>query len=170
MRRMRFTPAVRISVGLVLFTMTLLMGADMAGLLPDPLTEVLEMRKKVCESLAIYGSLAVQNGDAESIPTTIQLVVSRNDDILSAALRTGNGTVLAQAGDHRRHWRGGENDRSTPTDVLVPIFKEDRRWGTFEVCFQPIYAKGIFGLWAKPIIKLIVLVLPFAFLGYLLFI
>ena len=108
MSRMRLTPAVRISLGLVLFTMTLLMGVDMLGLLPDPLKEVLEMRKKVCESLAIYGSLAVQEGDAESIQATIQLVVRRNEDILSAALRADNGIVLAEAGDHRRHSaRGG---------------------------------------------------------------
>ena len=52
MRRFNIAPDIRISLGLVLFTMTLLMGLDMVGVLPDPNKAVLDLRKKTCESLS----------------------------------------------------------------------------------------------------------------------
>ena len=60
MKRFSIAPDVRISLGLALFTMTLLMGVDMLGVLPDPNKGVLDLRKKTCESLAVYSSLAVK--------------------------------------------------------------------------------------------------------------
>ena len=56
----RLTPAVRITLGLVFLTTSFLLGADLLGLIPDPFEESLEARKKMCESLAVYGSLAAQ--------------------------------------------------------------------------------------------------------------
>jgi hypothetical protein len=35
MKRLRMTPAIRISLGLAIFTMTLLMGAEMVGIIPE---------------------------------------------------------------------------------------------------------------------------------------
>ena len=47
MRRPRIAPAVRISLGLALFTMTLLLGAEMLGIFPDPHQAALDLRKKL---------------------------------------------------------------------------------------------------------------------------
>ncbi len=96
----RMGPAVRISLGLVLFTMTLVLGAEMLGVFPDPHKATLDLRKKTCESLAVYASLAVQNSDMDAIRSTLKVLKKRNDDINSAALRRSSGTITVQVGDH----------------------------------------------------------------------
>jgi hypothetical protein len=43
----------------------------------------------------------------------LRLVVERNDDLLSAALRRANGTLVATVGDHQRLWQAMGGDYST---------------------------------------------------------
>ena len=166
MKRFSIAPDIRISLGLALFTMTLLMGVDMLGVLPDPNKAVLDLRKKTCESLAVYASLAVQKEDLRAIQTTLDVLKQRNEDILSAALRNNSGTVVAQVGDHELNWNNSNNESSTATNVQVPIFKGDARWGLFEVSFKAAYANLLAELWDKTVVKLLVLIVPFSFLGY----
>jgi diguanylate cyclase (GGDEF)-like protein/PAS domain S-box-containing protein len=166
MRRFNIAPDIRISLGLALFTMTLLMGIDMVGVLPDPNKAVLDLRKKTCESLAVYASLAVQKGDLGAIQTTLEFLKKRNEDILSAALRKSSGKVVAKVGDHELNWRKHSGGTSTPTNVQVPIIKGDAPWGTFEVSFKAVHANLLLFLWGKPIVKLLVLVVPLAFIGF----
>ena len=166
MRRFNIAPDIRISLGLALFTMTLLMGMDMVGVLPDPNKAVLDLRKKTCESLAVYASLAVQKGDLGAIQTTLEFLKKRNEDILSAALRKSSGTVVVKVGEHELNWRNNGSGTSTPTNVQVPIIKGDAPWGTFEVSFKAVHANLLLFLWGKPIVKLLLLVVPLAFLGF----
>ena len=73
-------PTVRLSLGLSLFVMTLLLGVEMLGVLPDPQQAILDSRKKTCESLAVYASLAIQKGDYHVIQTTMDVLKERNED------------------------------------------------------------------------------------------
>ena len=166
MKRFSIAPDIRISLGLALFTMTLLMGVDMLGIFPDPNKAVLDLRKKTCESLAVYASLAVQKEDLRAIQTTLDVLKQRNEDILSAALRKDSGTVVAKVGDHDLNWSISNKEVSTPTNVQVPISKGNVHWGTFEVSFKAAHANLLEELWDKPVVKLMVLVVPLAFLGY----
>ncbi len=166
MRRLRITPAVRISLGLALFTMTLVLGAEMLGIFPDPHRATLDLRKKTCESLAVYASLAVQDNDMDAIRSTLKVLKKRNDDIESAALRTSTGKVLVEVGDHVHNWDNRDNAASTPNNVQVPIFKGEKRWGTFEVSFKAAKRSVLGDLWEKPVFKLLAILIPFAFLGY----
>ena len=122
MRRLRITPAVRISLGLALFTMTLVLGAEMLGTFPDPHRATLDLRKKTCESLAVYASLAVQDNDMDAIRSTLKVLKKRNDDIESAALRTSTGKVLVEVGDHVHNWDNMDDAASTPTRYRRCVF------------------------------------------------
>jgi diguanylate cyclase (GGDEF)-like protein/PAS domain S-box-containing protein len=168
MKRLRVTPAVRLSLGFSLLIMTLLMGVEMLGLLPDPQQAILDSRKKTCESLAVYASLAIQKGDLDAIQTTMDVLKERNPDILSTALRRGDGQILAVAGDHNSHWHNTEDKLSTLQNVQVPIFKGDDRWGSFEVCFKAMHANVLQSLWGRPMIKIMLLILPLAYVGFFL--
>ena len=168
MKALRLTPAVRISLGLALFTVTLLLGAEMLGFLPDPQQTILDSRKKTCESLAVYATLAIQKGDFNAVKKTLKVLKERNEDILSAALRKGNHNVLTQVGDHDRHWDNSEDKLSTRRNVQVPIYKGKVRWGTFEVCFTNLQNNVFARLWAKPVIKMMALIFPLAFVGFFL--
>lgn len=167
MKPLRISPAVRISLGLCLFTITLLMIVEMLGFLPDPQQAILDARKKTCESLAVYASLAIQNGDIHAIQTTMTVMKERNTDILSTALRQKNGRILAVTGDHEHNWQNSEVKTSTLQNVQVPIFRGDERWGNFEVCFKPMHASMLQRIWDLPMVKIMALVIPLGFVGFL---
>lgn len=168
MRRLSLTPAIRVSLGLAMFTMTLLLGLEMFGVFPDPQEFILDSRKKTCESLAVYGSLAIQKGNLHGIEKTMEVLMERNEDILSTALRKNNGKVLVQVGDHEQHWDTSDANLSTLRNVQVPIYKGKVRWGSFEVSFAGMNTNVFKSLWDRPIIKIMVLVIPLAFVGFFL--
>ena len=168
MKPLRISPPVRLSLGLSLFIITLLMIVEMLGFLPDPQLAILDSRKKTCESLAVYASLAIQNGDLHAIQTTMDVMKERNAEILSTALRKRNGHLVAVTGDHDRHWQNSEEKVSTFLNVQVPIFRGDIRWGSFEVCFKPMHVNSLQRLWDQPMVKIMALIIPLGFIGFLL--
>jgi diguanylate cyclase (GGDEF)-like protein/PAS domain S-box-containing protein len=166
MKRWRMSPPVRLSVGLSLFTVSLLLLIELLGLFPDPQQAILDSRKKTCESLAVYASLAVQRDDMHAIQTTMDVLGARNEDILSAALRRKNGQIWVSTGDHQQYWVNTKEKVSTLQNVQVPIYRGDILWGTFEVSFKAMYANLLQSLWDRPMVKIIAMVIPLAFLGF----
>ena len=165
------SPALRISVGLVLLTISFLLLAELLGLAPDPARTTLDARKKVCESLAVQLSVAATYGEVGIIRETVRALVERNADILSASLRRiEDEQPLAVAGEHARYWKSeADADVSTPTQAVVPIFRGKERWGSVEVRFEPLHASTLFGIELTPIMKLIGFVGLAAFGGFLVF-
>ena len=155
MKQFRINPVIRISLGLSLLTLSLLLGVEMLGVLPDPHKTILDSRKKTCESLAVYASLSIRNGDIKAIQTTLDVVQRRNDDIGSAALRRKDGVILTKIGDHDDYWNNKRDKASTLHNVQVPIFKDGQRWGTFEVSFKALHASVFMSLWNRPIVEFI---------------
>ena len=134
----KLSPTLRLSFGIMSLTMSLLLTAKLLGLLPDPSASELEARKKVCEALAVQLSMTTERGRIEVVEATLQSVVERNPDVLSAGLRQTGGSLLASAGDHVKFWRDIVGTASTPTHVQVPIFQHDKRWATLELVFTPL--------------------------------
>jgi len=165
----RLSPVVRITLALVMLTTTLVLSADMLNLIPDPSRIIFEARKKVCESLAIYGTLSVQNENIDSLQTTMQVFVHRNSDVLFAILRQTDGTVLAKAGYLTKGKTGSEPDQTRANIVSVPIFRDSQQWGTVEIHFKPLYSAGLIGIWEKPIVKLTAFFMSLGFFIYLFF-
>src|SRR5687767_16025460 len=113
----RISAATRISIAIVCLTITVLLGAQTVGLLPNAFQEALDGRKKLCESLAIYCSLAGRQGDVESVREAASAIMSRNHDVLSLALRKADGTIVVNVGDHDRQWKDMTGEKSTSTQV-----------------------------------------------------
>ncbi|MCP4377994.1 MAG: sensor domain-containing diguanylate cyclase [bacterium] len=163
---LKASPVVRISLGLVMLTASILFAADLIGLLPNRTAGVLDSRRKFCESLAVLCSVSAGKDDITTIHTTIRVVVERNDDILSAAFRGVDRQILASSDDHEAQWSGASEEGSTPTHVRVPIFKGDVRWATFEVCFSEI-TPGVFtSISQNPLFGLLLFVIPVAMIVY----
>jgi diguanylate cyclase (GGDEF)-like protein/PAS domain S-box-containing protein len=164
------SPLSRISFGLVFLTLSILLTGDVFfGITAERSGPVLQARKKICEALAVQFSALIPKNDTETIRTTLQSVVKRNSDILSAALRSVDGRLLAEAGVHDRYWKGIPADTSTPTHTQVPIFNRDVRWGTVEVRFEELSGGGMAQIWSSPFAKLILFVSILGFFGYLFF-
>ena len=170
MKKFRISPTLRLTFGLVSLTISLILMAKFAGLAPDQETAALEARQKLCEALAVQLSAAAGKGDIRLIRDTLKSVVTRNEDMLSAALRDGNGNVTAAEGDHDRHWMPRDDGQSTATHVQVPIFSNSRRWGTVEISFTPLTSDaGILGMARNSLLGLIGFVALAGFVGYFVF-
>ncbi len=170
MIRLRISPAIKITIAFVLLTLSILIVADVVGIVPNERDGVLEGRKKFCESLAIQVSMSASRDEFEFINVTLDTLVQRNPDVVSAALRNFNGEITAIAGDHGKHWIKLPRGRSTQTHVQVPIFKDEVQWGTVEVVFTPLSPKSFFDLMTKSFLGLLLFVAVCGFLFYLFFI
>ncbi|MDX2456462.1 MAG: diguanylate cyclase, partial [Gammaproteobacteria bacterium] len=165
----RFTPVYNVSFGLVLLTVSLLLIGDLIGLVPNAEKGLLEGRGKFSESLAVQFSLAFSRGDTELVKATLDTMVERDDEILSAAIRNVGGRVFAQAGEHEHNWIEIPLDKSTATHVQVPIFNGNRRMGTVEVVFdRPQGSASVFGFGSSLTTMVVFLTLT-SFFAYLFF-
>ena len=162
-----FTPTRKASLGIVLLTISLVLVGDLLGVVPSEDEGRLEGRKMFCESLAVQFSLAVSRGDFDLIKGTLDMLVSREDDVLSAAIRDSSNRILAEAGEHSRHWIDLAGDKSTASHVQVPVFNDSRRWGTVEIAFKPMgQVNLLFGISDSllPLLLFLTLVGYFAYL------
>ena len=130
------SPIVRISFGLAMLTVSMLFVTEFLGLVPNTERAELQSRQIVAESLAVQLSELVTSDNIASADSTLQSVVSRNDSVISGAIRLARGELLAVHGDHHRHWSLKPSDKSTSTQVQVPIYNEKGRWGSVEIRFS----------------------------------
>lgn len=129
------SPLVRISFGLAMLTVSMLFVTDFLGLVPDTKSAEIQSRRVIAESLAVQLSNEITEKRIHSVEATLRSVVERNDNVLSGAIRLVNGTLLAEYGGHHANWKLRPEDKSTLTQVQVPIFNNDGRWGSVEISF-----------------------------------
>jgi diguanylate cyclase (GGDEF)-like protein/PAS domain S-box-containing protein len=160
----------RISLSLALLTLGILLSGDfLFGTRSDDDQVKMEARLRICESLAIQFSSLIAVGDMSTIKLSLKNLVVRDDDVLSAALRTSDGKIQAEAGNHNAQWQNIALDRSTLTHTQVPIFKGIVRWGTVEIRFAD---SGENSYWQKlfsPFVLLTSYVFIAGFIGYVFF-
>jgi diguanylate cyclase (GGDEF)-like protein/PAS domain S-box-containing protein len=169
----KLLPAMRVSLGMIMAIVAIIMLSDMLGLIPDRSTAVIDGRKTIAETLAVQYSLAARRNDYDSIESSMKMLVERNDEVLSAALRNANGIIVAVVGDHAEHWDPGRNDKSTPTNMQVPIYRNatlNQKWGTVELRFMPISKVNVFGFSINSLALMTIFVAATGFLVFLLLI
>jgi len=148
---------------------SLLSVAHVLGLIPDPVKVALKGRGELCEILAIQFAAAVQHGDAAALRTSADAVVERNPDLLSVAVRKADGEFFFHTGNHAQLWGNTPLGDSTTTRVQLPIFKDNERWATVELCFRDLVRDGFFGLLDLPIVRLVAFMVLVGFLLYYLY-
>ncbi len=84
---MSLSPVARLTIGLVLLTMSALMFGQILGVVPDSRSAELESRKVIAESLAIQVSSAITSNDPMSAVKTLRAVVGRNDSVVSIGVQ-----------------------------------------------------------------------------------
>jgi diguanylate cyclase (GGDEF)-like protein len=163
------SPLVRISFGLVVVTISALLLSDLLGLVPDTKRAKFNSRKVIAESLAVQFSMVISNDQLDSVQETLRLLVERNEDVQSAAIRRKSAGLIAEFGGHRQYWTLEPDDRSTPNQIQVPLFDIGGIWGTVELSFVDVAAsnEGIFLNNSFP--GVIALVALCGFFGYWIF-
>ncbi|MCP4238220.1 MAG: diguanylate cyclase, partial [Aestuariibacter sp.] len=160
------SPLSRISLGLVMVTISVLLVSDMLGMMPDTRRAEYQSRKIIAESLAIQLSTAIAENMQHTVEKTLRSIVDRNESVLSSGIRDAQGNLLVVIGDHNGQWTLKPDDRSTMTQVQVPIFNKQGRWGTAELRFKSAYEAIT---WRNSLFGVILLVAVSGFIGYLLF-
>lgn len=166
----RFLPAAQISLGLVLVTASILLVSEWFGFIPSESEAILEGRKKISESLAIQFSILATQKDIGKIRNTLDALVTRNSDILSAGLRDVDGHLRLKAGPHDQLWDGYDQKTSTETEVVVPIFRGNKQWASIEITFKPITTETFRVLGENPVFQFVLFVAGVGFVGYLMII
>jgi len=139
MKMPTISPAVRVSFGLVMFTLSVLLIADLLGMIPKKETMMLEARKKVCESLAVQLSIAASIDNDHILDETLRSFVNRNGDVLAASMRRENGEVVVEHGEFQ-HTDPTNDDamKSSKDFVVIPIYDRTKLWGSVNVEFAGI--------------------------------
>jgi diguanylate cyclase (GGDEF)-like protein/PAS domain S-box-containing protein len=157
----------RLSIGLSCLTMSVLLAAESLGLVPDRDGAVMAGRKSLSEAVAVQCCLAAQHDDVATMRTIMQALVSRNDAVLSAAVRRVDGKVLVEIGPHLKNWHIATDGKSTADDVLVPIlYGKGKTWGAVEIRFQPLATGWLSDWFGSTGLSLIVFVAGAGFLIY----
>ncbi len=163
------SPVFRLSIGLILLTVSLLLIGDLLGVIPDQKHAEFTARKTISESLAVQVSSSIAQGHMDSVTDTIHSLQARNESILSAGLRTDDGRLISSAGDHISYWKPTDKNVSTATHVQVPIHNESGRWGALEISFKPLGANDFELFNGGSIVTVILFISLSGFIAYWLF-
>ena len=60
---MKISPSVRVSFGLVMFTLSVILVADLFGVIPKKDVMTLDFRKKISEAMAVQISVAASRSE-----------------------------------------------------------------------------------------------------------
>ncbi len=169
MRRFTLSPLIRISFGLVMLTVSLLLISEFLGMVPNKNSAVLESRKAIAESLAVQLSAAISNNELYTVKETLRAIVDRNESVLSAAIRIGQNDLLYKFGDHKTHWSLDVSDHSTARQIQVAIYGNQGRWGNMELRFTEIGDNTGSIPFKQSYLALVMFVAILGFISYMLF-
>jgi len=138
-----------IALGLASIVTTALLIAVFAGLLPDRAAAVRHGRIALAESIAATSTALITANDRRRLESVLRFLVERNDDLLSVAVRDARGDLVAVAGEHSA-WVQLESGSATDSQIEVPLWSGQRRWGQLELRFRPIVPQGLRGVLEFP--------------------
>ncbi|MCG6938351.1 MAG: response regulator [Gammaproteobacteria bacterium] len=156
----------KLSLGLSSMIVSLLLLAVMVGLVPDRQAAILDGHARLAESIAVNSSIFITTSDIRRMKANLQVVVDRNNDILSAAVRRSDGKALVIIGDHKKNWQILEQGKSSDSQVMVPIYEGKKVWGQVELAFQPLIPNAWYGKLLQPVFLLLSLVSMISFMMF----
>jgi PAS domain S-box-containing protein len=155
-----------VAIGLAAIVTTAAVFAMLLGLVPDRLGAERRARVSLAESVAGGATALLGARDERGVESVLQFVLRRNPEVLSAAVRDRAGRVVVAAGEHAAHWEPMEGGLSSETQLVVPIWTGERRWGQLEMRFQPLVGPGIRGVLDWPGVALIAFLFTLCLVGF----
>ena len=148
------TAKTRIAVGLGCLLLSVLCTAMMLGIVPERQSAILAGRADLCETVAMTGSDHISRGETRRLEYFLQSIVERNDELLSAGVRRTDGELVMSVGDHVSMWKTLSNERSTDSQVHVPIRSGQEKWGAVELRYRPLSKSGFVGWIDRPWVRM----------------
>ncbi len=151
--KLKLNAKTHIAMGLAFLVVTLLFAAVTLQLIPDRIGGIREGRATLAETIAINSSAFIVKDDFKVLKLILRMVVERNDEIVSAAVRHNSGKTIVTIGEHR--WIENSGEHSTDTHLKVPIWSGKEKWGQVELRFTPLTAAGWLAFLDHPLTKLV---------------
>ncbi len=136
----------RISLGFACILLLIMCSALTLGLVPDQRGAIALGRKNLVEALAIHSSVAIQQGDIAALEAGVKAIYKRNPDIVSAGIRTIEGRLLVDVGNHTEDWDSNAAARAAGPYMQVPVLVKNQPWGTIEIQFRPESTASAWGI------------------------
>jgi signal transduction histidine kinase/CheY-like chemotaxis protein len=141
-------------MGLVGVMTSLVMLAFFLNIIPDRNSAVREGRAELAETIAVYSTALVKTAKSQRLRDDFNLLAERNENLLSLALRHESGNLLVSTGDHTDRWEEMTGEYSRDSQVKVPIWAGDQKWGQLELRFKPLASEGVWGVLKMPMIQM----------------
>tara|TARA_Y100000782_G_scaffold9114_1_gene10541 strand:+ start:2275 stop:5232 length:2958 start_codon:yes stop_codon:yes gene_type:complete len=156
---------VRMAIGQVSILVSLVLISVLLGIFPDEANVERKARQAIAETVAAKGSLFITQSDSQRMEATLQVIVERNPSLLSAAVKRGN-RLLSEIGDHVQHWEVIEDSLSNNSQVLIPLWSGEQKWGQVELRFTPILDTGVRGFITSPVFLFITFLSLTSFIAF----
>lgn len=170
--RRLFTPALRIALGLVSLTITLVLIGEMFTGYPTDRGELLRRyHAQIARSLGQQVA-AVLSSDSAT-PSTLQGVLAearrREPRLLSVRVVDVGGKVVGEIGAHAQGWQLQPGAASTPGNIRVPLLVNSERWGEVQLVLQPITPSTLGGWLREPLVHWLAFIAVMGLLVYALY-
>jgi PAS domain S-box-containing protein len=156
----------RVVLGLVGLTVSLVMLAFLLGIVPDRASAIREGRAALAEAIAVHSTAAVMSTHVQRLELDFKLLVDRNPDLLSLALRRQDGRALVATEGHADHWQEMSGEYAQDSQVRVPIWAGERKWGQLELRFQALDEGGFRGVMQNPMIRIMLFIGVLCFVAF----
>jgi PAS domain S-box-containing protein len=154
----RIPVRLKIVFGLQLLLISSIGLAIVLGFVPNDQSATMRGRATLSETIAVNASAFVARNDMTGLDAVLRTVVQRNPDILSLGVRKADGFLITDIGDHDAHWKDSRAAADADSRVFVPIWSQDKTWGSVEIRFQPLKHAGFFGFVYSPYTKMILFI------------
>jgi PAS domain S-box-containing protein len=156
--------------GLVSLVISALLGASFLGAIPDRHALALDSRAKLAETVAATMMINIADGKIDQAQAIMEFVLKRNPELISLGLRAADKNLVAQTGDHDKHWSATNDGKSSETQWIVPLASKQGKWGQTELHFKAVTGNNVYG-WVSDerlqIILIVALFTSFSFYFYL---
>ncbi len=167
--KFRISTKFRVALGQVGLITSLLLIAMLLGLIPDHQTEIRHGRAVLAEAIVVRTAPFITPADIQGLNGILDVFVERNDDLLSAAVRRQDGNCVVVIGDHEENWQPMPGEFSSDSQVRVPMFSGDARWGQLELKFKTRNQFMGFNIAQSHVIPLILFISFFSFIVFYLY-
>ena len=120
--------------------MLVLVAASYLKLLPAEQSHDVKTRSQLCDVVALSVLDPLQKKQVRKVDALVESIVARNPDMLSIGIRSTNGRLISQAGEHDKSWTATSGVEKLPP---LTLRNGGHDWGQIEFTFKQLYtSKG----------------------------
>ena len=140
----------QVTFGLVGLLVCIMSLSGAIGILPNERAAVMRGRGDLCSAIAINGSILINKRDFRTLENLLNAIVERDDDVISAAIRSSTGKIRVATDSHAKLWQT-EVEQPLETHMHVDLTVGSRQWGQLEICFNPVASQSPIAKWISPV-------------------